>query len=320
MKVGIVGLGVMGRNHARVLSEMKSVNEVILFDPLGDQQTSIGGRNVESSIESFLDQTMDYCVVSSPTSTHLEVGLRLASLKIPALIEKPLASSPEEGQRLVRAFSDAGVLAGVGHVERFNPATLAMKRELLNGLLGRIYQISTRRVGPFSGRVKDVGVAKDLASHDIDLVGWLSGSKYTSLDSRTLNPMGKTHEDVLVAVGTLASGALVSHQVNWVSPMKERLTSVLGENGLLVADTLSQELFHYKLGSSALGSNELHSPSSGEIDANCKFELTKIEPLVSEHLAFQEAIVNGGPWQFASLQEGLDVVKTAEMMLGNTRY
>jgi predicted dehydrogenase len=209
---------------------------------------------------------------------------------------------------------------GVHALERFNPATLAMKRELKNGLLGRIYQISTRRVGPFSGRVKDVGVAKDLASHDIDLVGWLSGSKYASLDSRTSNPMGKKHEDLLVAIGTLESGVLVSHQVNWMSPLKERLTSVLGENGLLVADTLSMELFHYKLDSITLGSHGFHSPSSVENESICKFELSTIEPLLGEHLAFQEAIVNGGPWRFASLQEGLDVVKTAEILLGNTRH
>jgi predicted dehydrogenase len=317
VKVGVIGLGVMGKNHARVLSGMTDVSELVLFDPLGEQLGLVHGLNVETNLEKFLDQDMDYCVVSSPTSTHLEMGLELASRKIATLIEKPLALTQEDGRELVAAFDKAGVVARVGHVERFNPAVIAMKKKLDEKILGDVFQIATRRVGPYSGRIRDVGVVKDLASHDIDLVGWLSGSSYKSLDSRTLKPMGKEHEDMLIAIGTLENGSLVSHLVNWVSPSKERVTSVLGENGMLVADTLSVDLYFYQKGSDPSnwdGISIFKGLSEGAIQ---KFELNKNEPLFNEHFSFQNSLVSPSkPSALASLNDGLTVLEVADTLLG----
>jgi predicted dehydrogenase len=318
MKVGVIGLGVMGKNHARVLSSMDSVSEVVLFDPLGDKIGRVHGSEVQSKLDDFLESGMDYCVVSSPTITHLEMGLRLAKLGIPTLMEKPLASSQSEGRQLVEAFRSSGVTAAVGHVERFNPAILAMKDKLSEGILGEIYQITTRRVGPYSGRIRDVGVVKDLASHDIDLVSWLSGSRYESLDSRTLRPLGKGHEDIFLAIGTLGNGVLVSHLVNWVSPTKERITSVLGENGLLVADTLAVDLFFFEKGSQSINWDRMSLFKGSSEGATHKFELEKNEPLVNEHLAFQGAIASGGTLNGASsFEEGLSVLEIADLVLGD---
>jgi UDP-N-acetylglucosamine 3-dehydrogenase len=317
MKVGVIGLGVMGKNHARVLSNMAGVSDLVLFDPLGAQLGVVHGITVESNIDTFLNQEMDYCVVSSPTSTHLEMGMKLADKKIAALIEKPLSSNEEDGQKLVEAFEKAGVIAGVGHVERFNPAIMAMKEKLQAGVLGNVYQIATRRVGPYSGRIRDVGVVKDLASHDIDLVGWLSQSNYESLNSRTLKPMGNEHEDILLAIGTLGNGSLVSHLVNWVSPTKERVTSVLGEKGMLVADTLSVDLYFFENGSQPTNWDGISIFKGNSEGASHKFELAKNEPLVNEHLAFQRAIAEKSPGSFATLIEGLEVLRVAErVMLG----
>jgi predicted dehydrogenase len=314
MKVGVIGLGVMGKNHARVLSNMASVSDLVLFDPLGAQLGVVHGVTVESNIDTFLNQDMDYCVVSSPTSTHLEMGLKLAERNIATLIEKPLASNEEDGQKLVDAFDKAGVIAGVGHVERFNPAIMAMKEKLQDGVLGNVYQIATRRVGPYSGRIRDVGVVKDLASHDIDLVGWLSQSNYESLNSRTLKPMGNEHEDILLAIGTLGNGSLVSHLVNWVSPTKERVTSVLGEKGMLVADTLSVDLYFFEKGSQPTNWDGISIFKGTSEGATHKFELAKNEPLVNEHLAFQKAIVEMSPSGLATLSEGLEVLRVAERL------
>jgi predicted dehydrogenase len=314
MKVGVIGLGVMGKNHARVLSNMASVSDLVLFDPLGAQLGVVHGVTVESNIDTFLNQDLDYCVVSSPTSTHLEMGLKLAERNIATLIEKPLASNEEDGQKLVDAFDKAGVIAGVGHVERFNPAIMAMKEKLQDGVLGNVYQIATRRVGPYSGRIRDVGVVKDLASHDIDLVGWLSQSNYESLNSRTLKPMGNEHEDILLAIGTLGNGSLVSHLVNWVSPTKERVTSVLGEKGMLVADTLSVDLYFFEKGSQPTNWDGISIFKGTSEGATHKFELAKNEPLVNEHLAFQKAIVEMNPSGLATLSEGLEVLRVAERL------
>jgi UDP-N-acetylglucosamine 3-dehydrogenase len=315
MKVGVIGLGVMGRNHARVLSTMSNVSDVFLYDPMSDEIGSVSGVPVESNFARFLDSGMDYCVISSPTSTHLEIGLELAARKIPALIEKPLAGNPQDGQKLVDAFANDDVVAGVGHVERFNPAVIEMKKKLEHGVLGKVYQISTRRVGPYSGRIRDVGVVKDLASHDIDLVGFLSGSTYENLSSRTLNPLGNSYEDLLIAIGTLSNGSLVSHLVNWVSPTKERVTSVLGEKGMLVADTLSVDLYFYENGSKPTNWDGISIFKGTSEGATHKFELVKNEPLVNEHVAFQNAVIDKNTKGLATLAEGLEVLRVAERIV-----
>ena len=316
MKVGVIGLGVMGKNHARVLSGMSSVSELILFDPLGHDLGLVQGTKVETIFEKFLDHQVDYCVISSPTNTHLKIGLELASRKIPTLIEKPLAVTQEEGAQLVEAFGKADVVARVGHVERFNPAISEMKKRLDEGILGNVYQIATRRVGPYSGRIRDVGVVKDLASHDIDLVRWLTSSDYRSLDSRTLNPLGQDHEDMLLSIGTLDNGSLVSHLVNWVSPNKERVTSVLGENGMLVADTLSVDLYFYQKGSDPSNWDGLSVFKGLSEGASQKFQLNKIEPLLNEHASFQRLMVSPSETtSLASLADGLKVLAVADDLL-----
>ena len=137
------------------------------------------------------------------------------------LIEKPLSDTLESAIRIRDAFAGTGLVAAVGHVERFNPAMQSLKRRLEANELGSVISISTRRVGPNPGRVRDVGVVKDLATHDIDLVLWLGGS-IDSMWCQLARPLGRVHEDLLEAIGQLRSGVIMSLSVNWVTPTKER--------------------------------------------------------------------------------------------------
>lgn len=315
MQVGVIGLGAMGKNHARVLSDMHSVTEVKLYDPLGGELNKVFGIDVTANLDLFLENEMDYCVVSSPTSTHREIALRLASRKLPALIEKPLASNFIEAKEISDAFVDSGTLGAVGHIERFNPSIVELRKNLDSGMIGKLIQITTRRVGPYSGRIRDVGVVKDLASHDIDLVSWLTGSQYRNIFSRTASPMDSQHEDSLLALGDLHNGTLFSHVVNWISPTKERVTSVLGEKGLLVADTLSGDLTLFENGTGLTnwdGVANLRGVSEGAVH---KFEILKEEPLVQEHRSFQQALSSGDWSGVVSLKQGLEVLRVAELML-----
>ncbi len=116
------------------------------------------------------------------------------------------------------------------------------------GALGEIYQIATRRQGPFPGRIADVGVIKDLATHDIDLTAWVSQQEFVTVNARTAHRSGRPHEDMVLAVGTLSGGTITSHIVNWLTPFKERVTVITGENGILVADTLAADLTYYENG------------------------------------------------------------------------
>jgi UDP-N-acetylglucosamine 3-dehydrogenase len=317
LRVGILGLGVMGKNHARVLSGMDSVTEVILFDPILGKQGDIMGKAVEAELDKFLDQEFDYCVVSAPTSAHLDLALELVKREIPALVEKPIAPSVGEGEKILKAFSEAGLIGAVGHVERYNPASIALKQKLGEGLLGNIFQVSTRRVGPYTGRIRDVGVIKDLASHDIHLVSWLTGQPYASITAKTASVSDGPHEDSVIAVGALGDGTLVSHVVNWISPTKERVTTVLGEKGLLIADTLSGSLSFHENGTNQSNwdsFSQFKGISEGPVH---KFELIRVEPLVSEHLAFQNAILSGDADGVVTFDEALEVLKVAELMIAS---
>ncbi|NBO10472.1 MAG: gfo/Idh/MocA family oxidoreductase, partial [Methylophilaceae bacterium] len=160
---------------------------------------------------------------------HFEIATLLSNLGINALIEKPLSFDTQSSYELIAMFEEKNLVGGVGHIERFNPAIRECKKRLQD--LGHIYQITTRRQGPFQIRVSDVGVVKDLATHDIDIVEWLSSDKYELVFSQTLNRSGRNHEDLLVTTARLNNGIVVNNLVNWLSPNKDRSIVITGENG-----------------------------------------------------------------------------------------
>ena len=202
---------------------------------------------------------IDYAVVACPTGMHEEVGLELAAAGVGALVEKPLAESLAAAQKLVEAFESAGLVAGVGHIERYNPALQSLRSRLEAGDLGEVYQVVTRRQGPFPHRIADVGVVKDLATHDIDLTAWVTGENYASVSARTFHKSGRPHEDMVSVTADLTGGAIVSHLVNWLSPFKERFTAVTGSAGCFIADTLTGDLSFHANGVQQMGWEALAS-------------------------------------------------------------
>jgi UDP-N-acetylglucosamine 3-dehydrogenase len=317
LRAGVVGLGVMGRHHSRVLNSLEGVEFVGVYDPAENVPPQIEGKPVVRDIDALLDMGIDYCVVAAPTIYHLDLGSTLASRGVHALIEKPVASDAESANALKQLFADAGLIGGVGHIERYNPALQSMRKRLEEGLLGEIYQIATRRQGPFPGRIADVGVIKDLATHDIDLTAWVSQQTYVSVNARTAHRSGRQHEDLVLAVGTLSNGVIVSHIVNWLSPFKERTTVVTGEFGALVADTLTADLTYYQNGviqSSWDRVSSFRGVSEGDVT---RFALDKKEPLLAEHEAFRDAVLTGDTRNIVTIAEGADVVATAERLVAD---
>jgi predicted dehydrogenase len=310
-KVGILGFGKMGRNHARVLSSLDAVETVGFFDPyLKDGE--FFGITPHASIHSLLDQ-VDYVVISAPTNLHAGLAISAAEKNVHCLIEKPLASKVSEAEEILRAFQDSESKSALGMIERFNPALRVLKQKIDLGLLGQIFQISTRREGPFPERITDVGVGLDLGSHDLDLVQWLLGSKVSQLQIRTRRWQGRDFEDYFVTSGETVSGCLVSNTVNWRNPKKVRRVSVYGEFGVLEADALGMTLTLNQMGE-ALSDWEaiqwLKGPREGD---SISFGIPKIEPLVAEHLAFLKLIETGDLGDLSTLSEGLDVLRLLEM-------
>jgi predicted dehydrogenase len=318
LRAGLLGVGMMGRHHARVLREVPGVELVAIADPGGDPHGVAGELPVLPDVAALIEADLDLAVVAVPTRFHEEAALALAEAGVHTLVEKPIADTVEAGQRMVDAFASRGLVGAVGHVERFNPALLEARRRIRAGELGAVYQIATRRQGPFPSRIADVGVGKDLASHDIDLTAWVADSPYTTVFGQIALKSGRPHEDMILATGRLANGIIVNHVVNWLSPMKERLTIITGEKGTLVADTSTGDLTFHANGTFPLeweSVTAFRGVSEGDM---IRYAIQKREPLRVEQEAFRDAIL-GEPSEVVTMEQGLRTLGVVEAMLESSR-
>lgn len=318
LRAGLIGLGMMGRHHARVLREIDGVDLVAVADSSGDPHNAAAGLPFVKSVEDLVAAGIDMAVVAVPTGLHEEVGMVLAEAGVHTFIEKPIADSVGAGERLVEAFTSRGLVGAVGHIERYNPALQSLRARLAAGELGDVYQIATRRQGPFPARIADVGVVKDLGTHDIDLTAWLAQSPFDSIFARTTTQSGRLHEDMVIASGQLENGVITNHLVNWLSPMKERLTIVTGAKGAFVADTMTADLTFFENGTVA---TEWASMAAfrGVTEGNViRLAIPKPEPLRTEHEAFRDAI-RGVSNNIVTLAAGLETLRVAEAVLESAK-
>jgi len=157
-------------------------------------------------------------------------------------------------------------------------------------------------------------VVKDLGTHDIDLTAWVTQQAYTSVAAGTAHRSGRDHEDLVSFVGRLSNGIVTSHLVNWLSPMKERVTTITGERGAFVADTLTADLTFYANGSVATEWDDVaqfRGVSEGDV---VRYAIAKPEPLRLEHEAFRDAVL-GQPADIVTMRQGVRTVYVAEAVL-----
>ncbi|MBV9817434.1 MAG: Gfo/Idh/MocA family oxidoreductase [Solirubrobacterales bacterium] len=321
LRGAVVGLGMIGRHHARLLQAAERVDFAGAVDRDGDRYRSVHDRSlVFESIAALMARgAPDFAIVAVPTDVHLPVAEELVGAGVSVLVEKPLASTAEEARQIVELCEEHGVHGAVGHVERFNVALQEMRRRLVDGQLGRIFAISTTRSGPFAGRVRDVGVVKDLATHDIDVVSWLSDSKIARLAAQTQHLSGQVHEDLLLATGALESGTAFSLMADRVSPTKVRRTRVLGERGMLEADTLTGDLFFYEnaeVGIEWSTTQQFRGVSEGNV---IRYALSRDEPLRVELETFLDLIAGSPEADVVTLERGVEIVEIAETVIESAR-
>lgn len=321
LRAGLIGIGSMGKNHARNLHAIDGVDLVAVADASGKDPFGVAnGLPVLTDIDALLETPdLDYVVVAAPTFTHEEIGLKLAEAGVHALIEKPLAASAEAARRLADAFEAKGLVGAVGHIERFNPALQSLRKRLENGDLGDLYQIATRRQGPFPNRIADVGVIKDLASHDVDLTAWVTQRKYEWVAARSMFKSGRQYEDMVSATCTLEGGLMSNHLVNWLSPTKERLTMVTGEKGMFIADTLTADLTFYANGTVATTWDDIANFRGVAEGDMTRFAIPKPEPLRTEHENFRDAVLGKEGATIVTLDEGARVVEVCEAMIESSK-
>jgi UDP-N-acetylglucosamine 3-dehydrogenase len=314
LRAGLIGLGMMGKHHARVLATLPGVDFVAISDPAGDLNNLGQGRPVVKTVDELVAFKIDYAVVAVPTILHAETCLELASYGIHVLVEKPLSENTKTARKLVEVFSKAGLIGAVGHIERYNPALQEARKRLEQ--VGQLYQVVTRRQGPFPARITDVGVIKDLATHDIDLTSWITGKLYKLVSAQTALRIGRTHEDLVAVVGSLIDGTVTNHLVNWLSPIKERVTVLTGEKGAFVVDTLTADLTHFTNGTITSQWEEIaqfRGFSEGEV---IRYAFPKHEPLRLEHENFRDAIRESSA-DIVTMEQGLNNLIVADAIISS---
>ena len=280
LRLGVVGVGVMGCNHARVLAEMPGVRLVGVADPDGKQAETVGrtlGCAAVADVRDLLELGVDAVSIAAPTHLHRSVALAAIGRGVHVLVEKPIASSVEEGREIIAAARRAGVTLMVGHVERFNPAVQAIKEALRDE---DILSIAITRVGPFPPRMSNVGVVIDLAVHDIDLISWFTESEIVEVQPQ-LSSAKAEREDIALLQFRTVSGVLAHINTNWLTPFKARNVTIATRNKYIMGDLLTRQVTEC-FGFQPDGSYSMRHLSVGHA-----------EPLRAELQAFVAAIRDG---------------------------
>jgi UDP-N-acetylglucosamine 3-dehydrogenase len=277
IRVGVIGAGAMGQHHVRIYSEMENV-ELAGISDVSEIRVKELSKQYETKgftdYNELLAEGLDAVSIVVPTTLHIPVGLDVIASGANLLVEKPIADTLENAEKLTKAAADAGVKLMVGHIERFNPAVTKLKEIIDSGLLGKIVSISARRVGPYNPRIRDVGVILDIGVHDIDVISYLYGKRVNevySIAGADIHSF-EDHAVIVLRYDHEFSGIV---ETNWLTPHKVRKLTVIGVGGVAYLDYIDQTV-------------ELHD---GEWIRKAKVE--NAEPLKRELEHFINSISNG---------------------------
>ena len=305
MRVGVIGVGSMGANHARVYSEIADLVGV------ADPDTKAGGAASNRFTTSYfpgykalLKEDLEAVSVCVPTSHHLRVALDVIKAGKHLLVEKPLAPTVKEARDIVAAAKDADVTLAVGHVERHNPVVSVIKRGLDAGQYGDLITIAGRRVSSFPPRIRDVGVVMDLGVHDIDILRYLVGSPVETVYTLSGRRMHERFEDHANLLLRFANGVHGFIEVNWLTPMKVRRLSLTCLKNFVEVDYTDQSV---TVSSSTVGPLDASNLYQIPLEHHAqRIQVRKEEPLKRELEDFLGAIQQ----KRAPLVTGEDAVET----------
>lgn len=299
MKVAVIGTGAMGQHHVRLYSDIQNCELVGIADQNTNQTTRLcalyGGRPYADYRELIEKEKPDAVTIALPTILHRQATMDCLNAGIDVLVEKPIAKTVAEAKEMIAEAKRLGRILQVGHIERFNPAVTQLKERLTDNQLGKIFTIHSRRQSPYPGRITDVGVASDLATHELDMMRNISQSDVSSMTAEVSKIMNTNNEDIVFGLLRFENDILGILDVNWITPTKVREVSVTGENGMFTVDYLNQTLsFHSNY---AAEQNEDKSEwfntkfgvSEGDFTS---FRVEKKEPLRVEIESFLECCRN----------------------------
>jgi UDP-N-acetylglucosamine 3-dehydrogenase len=302
-RFGVIGVGFWGRNHARVISELKNAVLVAVCDRDSARAKIVGEK---FGVDWFTDDQellrrndVDAVTICTPTTTHDEVALKAIDAKKHVMVEKPIADTVEEAKGILKAAETRGVHVMTGFIERFNPGIQKMKALIEEGSLGEIVLAFARRVGRWPERVGDVGVVKDAAIHDIDIMRFMFNSEPTSVYARVGRLVHRFEDYAQIILG-FKDNQTAFVEANWLTPRKIRELTVTGSDAMATVDYITQKI--------------LVEDADKQVSPTYSWK----EPLSLELEHFAECVVGDMKPQVTGL-DGLRALEIAEAALKSAR-
>ena len=313
MKVGVIGVGSMGQNHARILSEMGVLEGVADVAPAVAK--SVGKR---FSVERFTDyremlkRDFDAVTIVTPTNTHRKIASDAIARGKHVLLEKPMTGSSADLRTLVSSADRGNVVLAGGFTERHNPAVDFARRSVQSKIYGELITAATRRVSSMPTRVKDVGVVMDLGIHDLDVLQHIIAKAPKSVYALGGRSRGKGYEDHASVLVDFEGGGTGYAEVNWLTPMKVRKLALTCSKNFVEVDYMNQ--------SALVCSSTYRQLEAGNLyEVPIEFDLRSIalkkeEPLKREIRDFLNAI-EGDSQPLVTGSSALTTLKIAEAAL-----
>jgi UDP-N-acetylglucosamine 3-dehydrogenase len=315
LKVAVIGIGSMGQNHARIYADLSDVELVAVADTHSEQLADVARKyNTKPYTDykkMFENEEIDAVSIAVPTRLHRDVTLFCLNLGKHVLLEKPISSNLEEANEIVKVAGDNNVNLMIGHVERFNPAVIELKNRIHE--LGEIYKIDVQRIGPFPGRITDVGVIIDLSVHDIDIINYLVDHFPTRVYAETQQRLHPNNEDSVTALLRYKNDMVATLNVNYLSPTKVRQLQVFGKKGMFKVNYISQELYFYE--NPGYSSDNWDTVVEGDMK---KINIPWKEPLMNEIKSFIHCVREGIRPPVTG-EQGMFVLKAANMLMQSAK-
>jgi len=289
IKAAVIGLGAMGKNHARIYADMESVELIGICDSNKETVDKFAEKYSTkgfSDCDTLITAKPDVVTIATPTITHKEIAIKCLKAGINVLIEKPIAGTIEDAKEIIAAKGDAKLM--IGHIERFNPAIIELKKHIEE--IGKIIKIEARRLGPFPPRIQDVGVIVDLSVHDIDIMNYLLDSPVKNVYATKMQKIHSKHEDMVSGIIEFENDAVGILSTDWLTPTKIRELTVLGEKGMFKVNYLTQDLTYFENASSNGDFEYKDIISNVSVGKSVRYAVNKKEPLLAEIENFIDAV------------------------------
>ncbi len=311
LKTGVIGLGRMGQHHCRIYSNHKESQLVGIYDINPQVARETAGRydvTYFERLDDLLDQ-VDAVSIATPTPTHFDLAMKCLERKIHVLVEKPVTEKIEDAETLERVIGENGAIFQVGHIERFNPTYVELKK-VLESL--SVIAINFRRLSPYRVSNKDVDVVLDLMVHDLDLSNDLTKKEPTTVNAQGLMPFSNTLDHV-VAQLFYKNGPIITLSASRVTEQKIRSVDVTSEDAFVEADFMNKSISIHRGSTGEYSEKGRNGVSYHQESIIERILVPNIEPLSSEIKSFLDCIYQERI-PCVSIYDGLKALRLAQQI------